>query len=139
MAMELLATVKALLKHSPGEALCASCLAFACEVSFLEMKQVVDRLLEADDLHFCSGTTCVSCRRTVPTAAYRAHAGKCVHCSKLVAAEESSMFIDRDLFHVHCLRQLMTDERIRTSRGLSRRSQKLIEESRRRLQKDHGW
>jgi len=44
-----------------------------------------------------------------------------------------------EIFHVTCLRRLITDDRIRLSRALGRRSRRLIEQSRRRTREDRGW
>ena len=136
-SVELVATVEAILKQSPGDGLCAACLAFACEVSLLEMRPVVERLVGSGG-SFDVDPTCASCRRTVTSAVYRPRLGKCAHCSQPVATEDVSTCIDGDLFHDVCLRRLMSDETIRTSRALSRRSRELIEDSRRHVREHHG-
>ena len=138
-AVELLATVEALLKQSPEESLCAACLAFACQVSLQEMREAVERLVGVDTPTIEVHSTCASCRRMVPSAIYRPHVGKCAHCSQLIAKEEVSSFIGGDLFHAACWRRLVTDETIRTSRALSRRSRAMIEESRRRIREGRSW
>jgi hypothetical protein len=43
--------------------------------------------------------------------------------------------IDGDAFHRSCWQVLVSDERIRVSRSLSRRSRELIAEARRRLKR----
>jgi len=47
--------------------------------------------------------------------------------------------IQGERFHDACLRRLMSDETIRVSRALTRRSRELIERSRQRLREGHGW
>jgi hypothetical protein len=71
MAMELMATVESLLKESPGDALCAACLAFACEVSLLEMRDLIDRVVSADDRSIEIVPSCASCHRTTRSVIYR--------------------------------------------------------------------
>jgi hypothetical protein len=68
--MEIVATVEAILKQSPGDGLCAACLALACEVSLLEMRQIVERLVGSAG-SFDVDPTCARCRRTVTTVVYR--------------------------------------------------------------------
>jgi len=72
--VELVATVEAILKQSPGDGLCAACLALACEVSLLEMRQIVERLVGSAG-SFDVNPTCASCRRTVTTVVYRPRIG----------------------------------------------------------------
>lgn len=47
-------------------------------------------------------------------------------------------YVGGELFHVHCMRRLITDDTTRLSRALSRRSRELIEQSRRRMPEGHG-
>lgn len=137
--MELLATVEAILKQSPGEAVCAECLAFACEVTFPTMCEVIGRLVVSDESVVEASVKCASCRRSVTSFMYRPRAGKCAHCSEPVRREDLSNFIGGDLFHTACWRRLVSDETIRTSRALSRQSRDLIRQSRRRIREGHGW
>jgi hypothetical protein len=123
-------TVRRLLVDAAGEPLCDACLAFACSVSLIEMRQVTEELLT--NVSFQRRDRCVSCRRTVPTIAYSA---KCVHCSRPVLPGEDAQDIEGDIFHVACLRRLSSDENIRISRKLSKASQRLIEETRHRMRK----
>jgi hypothetical protein len=135
--MELAERVAAILKHAPGEALCASCLAFACSVSVTEMRGVVERLI-ASDRTFEQDSSCASCRRTVPSIVYRERSRKCAHCSRPVEHDSESLVIDGDMFHATCLSQLIADENIRLSSALGGRSRELIEESRRRIREGQG-
>ena len=129
--MELADTITVLLEHEPGSALCNACLAFACAVSLNEMRPVTEGLLQMNPM-FQRGSSCVSCRRTIPSILY-ASPQKCAHCSRPLEEGETSVTFEADVFHDACLRRLLTDETIRMSLTLSRRSRKLIEQSRRRL------
>jgi hypothetical protein len=128
--VDLMATVEVLLRQSPDEALCTACLAFACEVSLIEMRDVFGRLVAADGRTIEIASVCASCRRAVPSAIYRQPARKCAHCSQLIQNADVSRLIGGDLFHAVCWRLLITDETIRVSRALSRRFRELIEQSR---------
>jgi hypothetical protein len=121
-------TVRRLLIDAAGEAICDDCLAFACSVSLGEIRRVAEELLTSAS--FQRRDKCVSCRRTAPALAYSA---KCVHCSRAVHPGEDALDIDGDIFHAACLMRLASDETIRTSRKLSQRSLRLIEEAHRRM------
>jgi hypothetical protein len=121
-------TVHRLLVDAAGEALCDSCLAFACSVSLAEMRQATEELLTGAS--FQSRDRCVSCRRTVPAIAYTT---KCAHCSRAVRPGEDALEFSGDMFHAACLTRLSTDEIIRVSRKLSKKSRRSIEESRLRF------
>jgi hypothetical protein len=136
--LDLMAAVEVLLRQSPGDAVCAACLAFACEVSLTEMRDVIVTVVASDDRSIEIAPTCVSCRRTVPSAIYRPRVGKCAHCSQPIARHDVSEFIGGDLFHAPCWRRLMTDKAIRVSRSLGHRSREMIEASRRRIHEGHG-
>jgi uncharacterized protein len=58
---------------------------------------------------------------------------KCTHCSRPVVVGETIVMFEGQQFHDSCLRRLLTDETVRLSRALSRRSRELIEQSRRRV------
>lgn len=61
--------VRQLLSTAPGEALCDACLAFACAISLTEMRAVTERLVNSDAA-LRRGSSCRSCRRTVPAISY---------------------------------------------------------------------
>jgi len=132
--METDQTVRCLLMATPGEPLCAACLAFACETSLTEMRKRIETLLE-DSTSFQCGSTCAGCQRAVPTIFYRRSVPKCVHCSRPLQSSDAAIMIEGDVFHGGCLRLLITDEAIRISRALSSRSRTLIEESRARIRR----
>lgn len=119
-------TVRRLVLDAAGEALCDACLAVACSVSLAEMHEVTEALLTTAS--FQRRDRCVSCRRTVPAIG----TSKCAHCSRSVVPGEDALEINGDVFHAVCLRQLSSDESIRISQKLSRKSRQLIEDSRRR-------
>ena len=127
-------TARRLLVDAAGEALCYSCLAFACSVSLAEMRRVTEELLVSAS--FQHRDRCVRCRRTVPAICF---AGKCAHCSRPVLPGEDALEIDGDIFHAVCLRRLATDETIRLARKLTRKSQRLIEQARRRMREQRRW
>ena len=125
-------TVRALLEQAPGERICNACLAFACSTSLGEMMRATGALV-ASNTDFTSGPgTCVCCRRNTTTITYAVQ-GKCAHCSRALADDGLGVVIDGDAFHRSCWQVLVSDERIRVSRSLSRRSRTLIADARRRL------
>jgi len=130
-------TVRRLLSNWPGEALCDSCLAFACGTSLADMSEITAGLV-VEDADIQRGRTCANCRRTVTCIFYRSPR-KCSHCSQPLDAGESGVFLGADRFHDTCLRRLMSDETIRMSRFLSRRSRAMIERSRKRMREGHAW
>src|SRR5690242_5381560 len=65
------ATLRSLLRSSPGESLCDACLALACSVSLIAMRSFTDALVDAESDEFHRAATCVSCGRTVPSIVYR--------------------------------------------------------------------
>ena len=121
-------TVRRLLVDAAGEALCDACLAFACAVSLAEMRRATEELLTGAS--FQSRDRCVSCHRTVPALAF---AAKCAHCSRAVRPGEDALEINGDMFHAACLTRLSSDEIIRVTRKLGKKSLRTIEESRRRF------
>jgi hypothetical protein len=129
-------TVRHLLSQEPGAALCDSCLAFACDMSLTEMRLITDALVRENG-EFQRGSTCRSCRRTVPTTLYDPDSSgaseKCIHCSRQFLAGEIGVMFEAQRFHDSCLRRVLTDKTIRLSRALSRQSRELIEKSRRQL------
>jgi hypothetical protein len=127
---ELTATVQRLLEQCPGEALCDACLAFACSVSLTEMRVVTTTLTNATQ--FVRGmATCASCRRQTTTLARgtRPTDEKCVHCSKRIEPSDDIEVVDTERFHRHCWARLTSEESVRASKMLSRRSQDLIRRS----------
>jgi hypothetical protein len=118
-----------LLTTMPANALCDTCLALACGTTLTEMHEITKALAD-DGLHFQPASTCASCRHTVATISYRS---KCAHCSRPFDAGDSGLLFGGELFHVQCVRRLITDETVQVSRSLSRRSRDLIEQSRRRI------
>lgn len=132
MALSPAQTVRRLLSSSPDDALCDSCLSFACGQSLMEMRRITETLL-VGDARIRRGTTCASCRRTVASVFFRETIEKCCHCSRPLGAGEAGVMLEGDQFHDACLRRLMSDETIRMSRFLNRRSRELIEQSRRRI------
>jgi hypothetical protein len=124
-------TVRRLLSDSPDEALCDSCLSFACRKSLMEMREITEALL-VDDPSIQRGTRCASCRRTVATVFFQAAIQKCCHCSQPLSEGEAGVVLEGDRFHDACLRRLMSDDTVRVSQLLNRKSRELIEQSRRR-------
>jgi hypothetical protein len=61
--------VRRVLREAGGEALCAGCLALACEATLTAMRERVQLLLQ-DHEHFRCGVVCASCGRTVVTIVY---------------------------------------------------------------------
>lgn len=131
-------TVRTLLEHSPGEALCDSCLAFACSMSLIEMREIT-KALPVEYPSIQRGGTCASCRRTIATVRFVAPTPKCAHCSRPLNEGEAGVEIDGDRFHDACLRRLASDETIRISRALSRRTRDVIQRSRQRMREGHAW
>ena len=121
-------TARRLLMDAAGEALCDSCLAFACSVSLTEMREVSEQLLNTPS--FQRGDRCTSCRRTVPTIMYSA---KCSHCSRAVVPGADALVIRGDILHATCFNLLVSDKNRRISRKLHEESRRLIEEARRVL------
>jgi len=121
-------TVRRLLLDAAGEALCECCLALACSVSLVEIREVTNQLIKTHTFEFRN--RCASCRRAVPALAYLA---KCAHCSRVVLPGEKAFEANGDILHTACFTRLCSDETIRISRKLSKESRRRIEESRRRL------
>ncbi len=124
-----------LLVDAPGEALCDSCLALACSTALSEMHGIT-KALRLEDASFQRTSTCASCARTVTTTVYRS---KCAHCSLPLGDADPGFLMGGEVFHIHCLRRLITDETIQLSRKLSRQSRDLIEQSRRRIRAGQSW
>lgn len=68
--MRILEAARRLLSRAPAEEVCDACLALACAASLSDMRAVTGTLIEADRC-FYRGASCVRCRRSVPTIAYR--------------------------------------------------------------------
>ena len=128
--------VRRLLSDSANDALCDSCLAIACRTSLDEMRDTT-RALAVEDSNIQHGVTCASCRRTVACILFQTPIAKCVHCSKPLSDSDAGVLLGGDRFHDVCLRRLISDETVRVSRFLSRRSRELIEQSRRRIREGH--
>jgi hypothetical protein len=122
-----------LLSDAAGEALCDSCLAFACSVSLIEMRHVTEEL--ASNAAFQRRDRCVSCRRTVSAICF---AAKCVQCSRPVLPGDNALVADGDILHAACFRLLVSDETLRISKRLTRESQRLIEDARRQTARQHA-
>lgn len=137
MSLRVSRIVQRLLADSPGEALCDACLAFACDTSLAEMRQLTQALV-ADESSIVLGTRCASCRRTVAAVFFADPASKCAHCSRPFNDGESAVLLEGDRFHDACLRRLLTDDTIRVSRRLNARSRELIEQSLRRIRDGQG-
>ena len=127
---ELSVTVRKLLEQCPGEPLCDACLAFACSVSLSDMRAVTTAVDEAAFTRTIA--TCASCRRQMTTLAWGARPGedKCAHCSRLIGPDDHVEVVDTERFHRRCWNRLISEESIRSSKMLSRRSQELIRKSR---------
>ena len=126
-------TALRVLVDAAGEALCDSCLAFACSVSLLEMRALTEDLLTSPSFQRRDG--CISCRRTVPAVAYTA---KCVYCSHPIGPGEGALVQNGDILHTVCFRILVSEERIRASRKLNNESRHLIEEARRQTREQRN-
>jgi hypothetical protein len=121
-------SVRRLLINATSDALCDSCLAEACGLTLTMVEPITAALrLEAA---FTQGSTCSSCHRTVPTTIA---APKCAQSSLPLDAGDPGFSMDQDRLHIHCLTRLLTDEKVRLSRAVSRRARALIEQSRRRM------
>lgn len=68
--MSIVQAVRSLLSRVTADALCDACLAAACATSLTDMRAATRMLLNSD-LAFHRGSSCSSCRRTVPTTFYR--------------------------------------------------------------------
>jgi hypothetical protein len=114
-------TVRSLLEQAPGEAVCNACLAFACSTNLTEIWQATSVLVAAAGKEFASGPgTCSGCRMTPTVASMRR--ANCAHCSRAIDDNGLGVVIEGDAFHRSCWQALLSDERIRLSRSLSRRS-----------------
>jgi hypothetical protein len=123
------------LRGVPGDALCERCLSAICVLSSDDVRIGTSTLLERAELERARG--CASCHRDVASLIYRV---KCSHCGSRFAYGDKPLRLGEELFHVSCLRRLITDDTIRLSRALGRRSRRLIEESRRRVREGReGW
>jgi hypothetical protein len=127
--------LRRVLIDAPGDALCDACLATICEASAEEIKTGTASLLAAASDEFERGWLCASCHRYVAGILYRA---KCAHCSRRLEGADKGFRMGEEIFHVACLRRLITDDTIRLSRALGRRSRRLIEQSRRRMREGRG-
>jgi len=65
------ATPRYLLQAAHGDALCDSCLTFACATSVAEMRVLMSALLDTEPRDFHHAPTCASCGRTVPSIVYK--------------------------------------------------------------------
>jgi hypothetical protein len=129
--------VRRVLVDAPGDALCAACLAALCAASAEDVQKETDSLLTDASEEFERAWACASCHRYVTAILYRA---KCAHCSGRLQGGDKGFRMGEEIFHVACLRRLITDDTIRLSRALGRRSRRLIEQSRRRMREgQRGW
>jgi len=135
MAQVAIEFLRRVLVDAPGDALCDVCLAAICEAPADDIQTGTASLLASDE--FERGWLCVSCHRHVAAILYRA---KCAHCSDRLRGGDKGFRMGEEIFHVACLRRLITDDTIRLSRALGRRSRRLIEQSRRRMREgERGW
>jgi hypothetical protein len=130
--MALSDTVATLLKQAPGDPLCSPCLAFACSCSLTEMWAVVDALVQQPEFPSSATSPCTSCRRMTTTITYMSLA-KCAHCSRPIRDAGLGIVMGGDQFHRACWSRLLSDQRIRLSRSLSRQSRELIARARAQL------
>ena len=127
--------LRRVLIEAPGDPVCDTCLAAICDVSPEEVRSQTATLLTDSD-EFERGWVCASCHRYITSVYYRA---KCAHCSVRLQGGDKGFRMGEEIFHVACLRRLVTDDSIRLSRALGRRSRRLIEQSRRRVREGNGW
>ena len=127
--------IRRVLTDAPGDALCGACLSAICGVSTADVYTMMTSLLGNAD-EFQRGWSCASCRRQVSSIFYRA---KCAHCSERLQPGEQGHRMGDEMFHIACLRRLITDDSIRLSRALGGRSRRLIAQSRRRMRKGDAW
>jgi hypothetical protein len=126
-------SVRSLLEQAPGEPTCNACLAFACSSNLTEIWQATSALVAAAGKEFASGqATCSSCRRATTTIAY-SRGAKCAHCSRAIHDNGLGVVIEGDAFHRSCWQVLLSGDRIRLSRSLSRQSRELIAQARRSM------
>ena len=124
-------TVRRILMDAPGDALCEVCLAAIGGLAAGEVRAVTLSLLTNPD-EFGRAYACASCARGVAAVFFRA---KCAHCSVRLYDGDKGFRMGEEIFHVGCIRRLISDENIRLSKALGRRSRRLIAESRRRLRR----
>lgn len=108
--------IRRILMDAPGDPLCGACLSAICGAS-TENVQTATVLLLGNDDEFQRGWSCTSCRRQVSAIFYRA---KCAHCSERLQPGEKGFRMGEEIFHVVCLRKLITDDSIRLSQALGR-------------------
>ena len=127
--------LRRVLSDAPGDPLCDACLSAICGLSPEETRTAIALLLKNTE-EFDRRWSCASCRRSVTAVFYRA---KCAHCSGRLQDGDKGFRMGEEVFHTACLRLLVTDESIRLSQDLGRRSRRLIKESRRRMRAGHDW
>ena len=127
--------IRRVLMDAPGDALCGACLSAICGTSKDNVQTAMALLLGNND-EFQRGWSCASCRRQVAAIFYRT---KCAHCSERLQPGEKGHRMGEEIFHIVCLRRLITDDSIRLSRALGQRSRRLISQSRRRMRKGDDW
>ena len=127
--------IRRILMDAPGDALCGACLSAIGGASTADVFTTMTSLLGGND-EFQRGWSCASCRRQVSAIFYRA---KCAHCSERLQPGEKGHRMGEEIFHVVCLRRLITDDSIRLSQALGRRSRRLITQSRGRMRKGDDW
>jgi predicted pyridoxine 5'-phosphate oxidase superfamily flavin-nucleotide-binding protein len=129
--------VRRVLIDAPGDALCDACLAAIGEASAEAIHTETVALLASASDEFERASFCASCHRHVAAILYRA---TCAHCSRRLQGVETGFRMGEEIFHVACLRRLITDDTIGLPRALGRRSRRLIEQSRRRMREgQRGW
>jgi hypothetical protein len=121
--------VRRILMDAPGDPLCDLCLMAAAQLS-LETIRAATTVLLTDPDEFKRGYNCAGCHRSVTAIFYRA---KCADCGVRLHDTDKGFRMGEEIFHVVCLRRLISDDTIRLSRNLGRRCRRLIDQARRRL------
>jgi hypothetical protein len=135
--------VEVVLERNGGR-LCDPCLALALSLSLEEARLVIAATTHVPGFHILP-VECHSCGRSsealclVPPGSGAAFAAsptsdiKCARCSRVLTADLEIVSHGDDRFHRACWQLLSADERIRTSRALTRQSRNLISQSRETL------
>jgi len=69
-ARPLISTLYDFLDSAPGDAVCDVCLAFACAVSLIEIREIIETFLRVEPEHFERAAICAGCGRTAPSIVY---------------------------------------------------------------------
>jgi hypothetical protein len=131
--------VRLLLDRHQGR-LCSSCLALALWLSLEEARRVVEITSSLPGFRVLP-VICETCGRStmalcsVPSAelGVAAAGGKCAYCSMPLHDVDHTVSVDGELFHRACAHVVLTHDRIRASRALSKQAKVQIERARQRL------